>query len=193
MTVTPEIQAELRRLLDAAETPWALWDGYGPDGNGDMRVARIGHLYGSGIRADPDSADIYGRREAFELLASAVNALPALLDAAAERDALAAKVARVRALHRAVGIYDECDCDAPDPATHLDVDDVGLTCNLMYRVCAECCRDNMYQTEGCAIYHAHRLDEDYHCPTIRALDEENAQSRAPQHPNPYRQPEGNRA
>ena len=30
-------------------------------------------------------------------------------------------------------------------------------------------------------------------PTIRALDEENAQSRAPQHPNPYRQPEGNRA
>ena len=90
--VTPEIQAELRRLLDATETPWALWDGYGPDGNGDMRVARIGHLSGSGIRADPDSADIYGRREAFELLASAVNALPALLDAAAERDALAAAV-----------------------------------------------------------------------------------------------------
>ena len=98
MTVTPEIQAELRRLLDAAETPWALWDGYGPDGNGDMRVARIGHLSGSGIRADPDSADIYGRREAFELLASAVNALPALLDAAAERDRLAGAVERVRAL-----------------------------------------------------------------------------------------------
>ena len=90
--VTPEMLAELRRLLDATETPWALWDGYGPDGNGDMRVARIGHLSGSGIRADPDSADIYGRREAFELLASAVNALPALLDAAAERDALAESV-----------------------------------------------------------------------------------------------------
>ena len=28
---------------------------------------------------------------------------------------------------------------------------------------------------------------------IDALDEENAQSRAPQHPNTYRQPEGNRA
>ena len=28
---------------------------------------------------------------------------------------------------------------------------------------------------------------------LRALDEENAQSRAPQHPNPYRQTEGNRA
>ena len=98
--------------------------------------------------------------------------LLALLDAAGERDALAAKVERVRALHRAFGIYDECDCDDPDPATHLDVDDVGLTCNLMYRVCAECCLDDVYQTEGCASYHAHRLDEDYHCPTIRALDEE---------------------
>ena len=120
-------------------------------------------------------------------------AADALLDAAAERDALAAKVERVRALHRAFGIYDECDCDDPDPATHLDVDGVGLTCNLMYRACAECCRDDVYQTEDCANYHAHRLDEDYHCPTIRALDEENAQSRAPQHPNPYRQTEGTRA
>ena len=44
-----------------------------------------------------------------------------------------------------------------------------------------------------AARNGHRLDEDYHCPTIRALDEENAQSRAPQHPNPYRQTEGNRA
>lgn len=93
--LTPEKLAELRRLLDATETPWALWDGYGPDGNGDMRVARIGHLSGSGIRADPDSADIYGRREAFELLASAVNALPALLDAAAERDEIAGRLAHL--------------------------------------------------------------------------------------------------
>ena len=131
-----EIQAELRRLAEAAE-PFVRHGGTDP--------------------------------AAVTLLASDVLAL---LDAAAERDALAAKVERVRALHRAVGIYDECDCDAPDHATHFDVDDVGLTCNLMYRVCAECCRDNMYQTEGCASYHAHHIDEDYHCPTIRALDEE---------------------
>ena len=173
--VTPEIQAELRRLLDATETPWALWDGYGPDGNGDMRVARIGHLSGSGIRADPDSADIYGRREAFELLASAVNALPALLDAAAERDALAAKVDAVRALHRPVGIYDECACsDEAKAEGHEDVEDVGLTCNRMYTVCAECCRDDVYQTEDCANYHDHKPDEAHHCPTIRALDESEA-------------------
>ena len=157
-------------------------------------VAELRRLYSEW----QETVNPYGFRlmpsgEYYALAAAAVNALPALLDVAAERDALAAKVERVRALHRAVGIYDECDCDAPDPATHFDVDDVGLTCNLMYRVCAECCRDNMYQTEGCASYHAHRLDEDYHCPTIRALDEENAQSRAPQHPNTYRQPEGTRA
>ena len=224
---TPEKLAELRRLLDATETPWALWDGYGPDGNGDMRVARIGHLSGSGIRADPDSADIYGMREAFELLASAVNALPALLDAAAERDALAeavraygrtvdrwglliiaathsedittpdgdgdwdviesrlaevpallaerdalaAKLDAVRALHRPVGIYDECECsDEAKAEGHEDVEDIGLTCNRMYTVCAECCRDDVYQTEDCANYHDHEPDEAHHCPTIRALD-----------------------
>ena len=111
--LTPEKLAELRRLLDATETPWALWDGYGPDGNGDMRVARIGHLSGSGIRADPASADIYGRREAFQLLASAVNALPALLDDAAERDALADRLDIAEAgLDRvavAMGCGDEVD------------------------------------------------------------------------------------
>ena len=150
--------AELRRLAEAATPgPWA---------------ARYGVSWEARVCATTSSlADVDSTANA-ELIAAAVNALPGLLDAAAERDALAAKVERVRALHRAVGIYGECDCDAPDPATHLDVDDVGLTCNLMYRVCAECCRDDVYQTEGCANYHAHRLDEDYHCPTIRALDEE---------------------
>ena len=160
--MTPEF-AELLRLLDAATPrPWSTVSGAGnvwyfPEEGTPTVVA--GHQRAPRV---PDA----------ELIVAAVNALPDLLDAAAERDALATKVERVRALHRAVGIYDECDCDDADPATHLDVDEVGLTCNLMYRVCAECCRDNMYQTEGCASYHAHRLDEDYHCPTIRALDEE---------------------
>ena len=115
---TPDV-AELRRLLAANETPWALWNGYGPDGRGDMRVERIGHLSGSGIQTDPDSADMYGPREAFELLVSAVNALPGLLDrlahmreardnARAEVERLTAKVERVRALpakHKAGGWY----------------------------------------------------------------------------------------
>ena len=100
-------------------------------------------------------------------------AADALLDAAAERDALAATVERVRALHRPVGIYDECECsDEAKAEGHEDVEDIGLTCNRMYTVCAECCRDDVYQTEDCASYHDHKPDEAHHCPTIRALDEE---------------------
>ena len=87
-----------------------------------------------------------------------------------ERDALAAAVARVRALHRPVGIYDECECsDEAKAEGHEDVEDIGLTCNRIYTVCAECCRDDVYQTEDCASYHDHKPDEAHHCPTIRAL------------------------
>ena len=143
--LTPEKLAELRRLLDATETPWALWDGYGPDGNGDMRVARIGHLSGSGIRADPDSADIYGMREAFELLASAVNALPALLDAAAERDALRTWQERVAL---AAGLADEVagygvhlEADPDTAAEHvaglLDIADTHAECPIYCGDCGE--------------------------------------------------------
>ena len=176
--VTPEIQAELRRLLDVNRgryfhaLPWHAWDrgiGYELHVGATCRDKMEPRGYCEGVNSG--FRETFGAPEA-ELIVAAVNALPILLDAAAERDALAAKVERVRALHRAFGIYDKCDCDAPDPATHLYVDDVGLTCNLMYRVCAECCRDDVYQTEDCANYHDHRLDEDYHCPTIRALDEE---------------------
>ena len=175
---TPDV-AELRRLAEAATPgPWYL-DGpwwYGDDDSAYCisTAEDVGRI---AVTIAPPRYIFGGEREVRDANARFIAAanpatVLALLDAAAERDALAAKVERVRALHRAVGIYDECDCDTPDPATHLDVDDVGLTCNLMYRVCAECCRDDVYQTEGCASYHAHRLDEDYHCPTIHALDEE---------------------
>ena len=195
---TPDV-TELRRLLDA----YRAASGLAPIVDAWYEVARAAHA------ALPALLDADAERDRLARLLDEPRRSGCAVEIAGvriapcdergqtadmrERDALAAKIERIRALHRAVGIYDECDCDDPDPATHLDVDDVGLTCNLMYRVCAECCRDNMYQTEGCASYHAHRLDEDYHCPTIRALDEENAQSRAPQHPNTYRQTEGNRA
>lgn len=88
-----------------------------------------------------------------------------------ERDRVAAAEERVRALHRPVGIYDECDCpDLAKAEGHLDVYEVGITCNKLYEVCAECCCDDGYQTEDCAIYHEHKLGETHHCPTIRTLD-----------------------
>ena len=82
-TMTPDL-AELRRLAEAAtQGPWA---------------ARYGVSWEARVCATTGSlADVDSTANA-ELIAAAVNALPALLDAAAERDALAAKVESVRAL-----------------------------------------------------------------------------------------------
>ena len=72
-------------------------------------VAELRRLYSEW----QETVNPYGFRlmpsgEYYALAAAVVNALPGLLDAAAERDALAAKVERVRALpakHRAGGWY----------------------------------------------------------------------------------------
>ena len=90
---TPDV-AELRRLAEAATPgPWE---------------ARYGVSWEARVCATTGSlADVDSTANA-ELIAAAVNALPALLDAAAERDALAAKVERVRELpakHPAGGWY----------------------------------------------------------------------------------------
>lgn len=89
----------------------------------------------------------------------------------AELDDQAAAVERVRKLHRPFGVYSECDCEDTSSG-HVEVEDVGTTCNLLYAVCSECCTDDGYQREDCANYHDHHLGERYHCPTIRALDGE---------------------
>lgn len=52
----------------------------------------------------------------------------------------------------------------------LDAATPGPWRDEMYTVCAECCRDDVYQTEDCASYHDHKPDEAHHCPTARALD-----------------------
>ena len=86
--LTPDL-AELRRLAEAAtQGPWA---------------ARYGVSWEARVCATTGSlADVNSTANA-ELIAAAVNALPGLLDAAAERDALAAKVERVRELHKSSG------------------------------------------------------------------------------------------
>ena len=94
MTPTAPDLAELRRLAEAAtQGPWA---------------ARYGVSWEARVCATTGSlADVNSTANA-ELIVAAVNALPGLLDAAAERDALAAKVERVRELpakHPAGGWY----------------------------------------------------------------------------------------
>ena len=104
---TPDL-AELRRLAEAATPgPWA---------------ARYGVSWEACVCATTGSlADVDSTANA-ELIAAAVNALPALLGVAAERDALAAKVERVRALHFGEYVEDEdqnrcfgCGDDWPCP------------------------------------------------------------------------------
>ena len=87
-----------------------------------------------------------------------------------ERDRLAEQVERVRALHVPFRIYDECECEDTTTPGHIDVEEVGITCNLLHIACRECCTsgvDIRYQTEDCANGHDHR---DTQCPTIAALD-----------------------
>ena len=91
--VTPEKLAELRRLLDAA-TP-GPWRDEMMQGKGVTLTAIIAG------RPNPDDLRVIGSTLAHNdarVLIAAVNALPALLDAAAERDRLAGAVERVRAL-----------------------------------------------------------------------------------------------
>ena len=86
--LTPDL-AELRRLAEAAtQGPWA---------------ARYGVSWEARVCATTGSlADVNSTANA-ELIVAAVNAIPGLLDVAAERDALAAKVERVRELHKSSG------------------------------------------------------------------------------------------
>ena len=121
--LTPESLAELRRLLDDGSTrPWVAFRANDPNpgGRGWVGVTRD-----IDVDYDPDifASQRCAPRDA-ALIAAAVNALPALLDAAArlaeveaERDALAAKVERVRALHFedpfVNGSCNECDAWLP--------------------------------------------------------------------------------
>ena len=139
--------AELRRLAESA-TP-GPWEAFGAVDERrcerwlgvttDMRAteaARAGDVF---------SAQDCTRQDALFIAAANPAAVLALLDhlahmtearnnARAEVERLTAKVERVRALHRAVGIYDECDCDAPDPATHLDRSRMATTDNARHAI-----------------------------------------------------------
>ena len=91
--LTPETLAELRRLLDEAPAP-PYRDSpatHGDPSNGPTYVALEAQWEG---RWEEVATGNYEKwcGMGIALAAAAVNALPALLDAAAERDALAAKL-----------------------------------------------------------------------------------------------------
>ncbi len=76
-----ELHEKATQRWDTQRGPWKCWDGYGPDEDGMMGIARIGPVGGTGIH--PRSAvDIQSSVENAELVCASVNALPALLDVA---------------------------------------------------------------------------------------------------------------
>ena len=131
--LTPEKLAELRRLLDANEVPWSA---HRPSPNYARYEIRDDRGYDLAYTVE----DALGGNA--EIIVAAVNALPALL---AERDALAAKVERVRALHASSGT-----------AESLGYDGEGEY-GLIAPYCTGCEASDEYATA-------------WPCPTIRALD-----------------------
>ena len=170
--LTPETLAELRRLLDAA-TP-GPWRDEMMQGKGVTLTAIIAG------RPNPDDLRVIGSTLAHNdarVLIAAVNALPALLDAAAERDALAevpallaerdalaAKLGAVRALHgpRVLQVLGATcfaeECDHEDACPLVD-----------YTVCGHC-----YDVGDGAHPYAYEegglQDIAHPCATRRALD-----------------------
>lgn len=145
MTPTAPDLAELRRLAEAATPgPWA---------------ARYGVSWEARVCATTGSlADVDSTANA-ELIAAAVNALPGLLDAAAERDALAAKVERVRALHRPAYNDTARSPICPDCDGKAGVHPCGCWADTDYEpVCAVCNQGH----KGMSV--------PWPCETIRAID-----------------------
>lgn len=85
-------RAELRRLLDEAETPWTIAQATPNMGGPNWLIRREGK---AGIIISAHEYGFYGRGE---LIVAAVNALPNLLDVL---DVAGAAIERVRALHYA--------------------------------------------------------------------------------------------
>ena len=169
--LTPETLAELRRLLDAATPgPWSSHDHGFPGQDEPSSIV----IY-SGERFDWEEVTHgeaavawtgWDSQEAIDaaLIVAAVNALPALLDAAAERDRLAEAVERVRALHgpRVLQVLGATcfaeECDHEDACPLVD-----------YTVCGHC-----YDVGDGAHTYAYEegglQDVAHPCATYRALD-----------------------
>ena len=96
--------------------------------------------------------------------------VPALIAALREAQST---IARVAAIHRPYGIYEECGHDhEPDEPGVTEVDDIGLVCaeGKMYDICGSCCAHDFEggQDLECAENHVHAKGEAI-CPTFSAL------------------------
>lgn len=162
--MTADEIARLRALKrDAPPLPYRYREGAeGDPSNGPTFTALEAEhpdlIWSEIARGDYDAWSGYGLMYAAE----ACTALPKALDA----------LEAVLALHRRVGIYDDCECDDKNTPEHEDIYEIGVTCNKVYEICAACRRDDVYQSEECVNYHQHDTGEHY-CPsgTVVAIAE----------------------
>jgi len=97
----------------------------------------------------------------------------ALLDEAVDRIARqTAALNKIRELHTPYYVFDECDCTEEEKigGIHVDVEDVGRTCNWRYNICTQCCVDPGGMSENCAACHDHGPDMPI-CPTIAIIEQ----------------------
>ena len=162
-TMTPERLDEIEARANAATPgPWE-WHPYMGSG---ATLAKPNHPFHelNILKTTDDWPPVAADAE---FIAAARTDVPALL---AEVRRLQAAVERVRVLHVPFRIYGECECEDTTTPGHVDIEEVGITCNLLYTACRECCTSGAvyrYQTEDCDAGHDHR---DTYCPTIAALD-----------------------
>ena len=185
-TPTPDL-AELRRLLDVNRErdfhalPWHAWDrgiGYelhvGATCRDEMEPRGYCEEVNNGFR------ETFGAPEA-ELIAAAVNALPALLDAAAERDALVAAIERQKEGRE----YLRAERDALRNWSHdLQVELKGAEAQRQMLLAerdalaaaVERVRSLHHEGAPFVIYYGEdqnrcfECGDDWPCPTIRAID-----------------------
>ena len=185
--VTPETLAELRRLLDVNRgryfhaLPWHAWDrgiGYELHVGATCRDKMEPRGYCEGV--NNGFRETFGAPEA-ELIVAAVNALPALLDAAAERDALVAAVERQKEGRE----YLRAERDALRNWSHdLQVELKGAEAQrqmLLAERDALAAAVERVRALHCGEYvedegrnRCFECGDDHPCPTIRAIDNEKA-------------------
>ena len=186
-------RAELRRLLDEAETPWTIEQATPNMGGPNWLLRREGK---AGIII---SAHEYGFRERGEFIVAAVNALPGLLDALEKaeghRDSLAATLIEVQreklALERAIervrpshtpgdvwcNFHDSAWCDCAIAHRELlqrmalpDDPALGGGVRALHTPGDEWCGYHNSALCECANVYCEECGFSWPCPTIQALD-----------------------
>jgi len=116
--------------------------------------------------------DALGERSALALNNPNGQQYDAAVLLASDLPAVVAALRGVLDLHKPMRIYDECECADPVVGVdgHVDIEEVGITCHLLYVACQECCvesREWPEQAEWCHDRHDHEANGQ--CPTLDAL------------------------